>query len=473
MTFTQFLSVLRARWFSAAVVFVLTVATAVAVSLVLPKQYSAVSAVVVDVRSPDPIQGLVLNSTMTPSYIATQVDIIQSDRVAQRVARDLKLMQDPTLRQQWQAEAESRGDLTVWIAEQLQKKLDVRPSRESNVINVSYQSTDPKFSATLANAFVQAYMDTNVELRVDPARQYSSLFDQRGKQVRGELEKAQKKLSAYQQEKGIVGTVEQVDIETARLNELSTQLVAMQAISAETNSRQNQAGKSLDQLSDVINNPLIASLKADLTRQETQLQQLNARLGEAHPQVIEAKASITELRSRLRSEMGKVGQSVGLNANINRSREAEVRAMLAEQRERVLKLKGQRDELSVLQRDVENAQRAYDAIAARLAQTSIESQTQLTNVSVLSPATEPTRHSSPRLKLNTALAVFAGALLALATVLLRELVDRRVRSPEQLTQLLDQPVIGVMLRPHSSLLSPQPPNLLQRRLWGQLPRPSR
>lgn len=473
MTFSQFLSVLRARWLSALVVFLLTVTVAVVVSLVLPKQYTAVAAVVADVRSPDPIQGMVLNSAATPSYMATQVDILQSDRVAQRVVRDLKLTLDPNLRQQWQEETEGRGDLSVWIAELLQKNLDVRPSRESNVISVGYKSPDPRFSATMANAFVQAYMDTGVELRVDPARQYSSLFDQRGKQLRDELEKAQKKLSAYQQEKGIVGNIEQLDIETARLNELSTQLVALQAISAESSSRQGQAGKSLDQLSDVINNPLVANLKADLARQETALQQLNARLGDAHPQVVEAKAAITELRARLRAEMSRVGRSVGLNADINRQRESEVRAMLNAQRERVLSLKGQRDELSVLQRDVENAQRAYDAVHARLAQTSIESQTQLTNVSVLSQASEPTRHSSPRLKLNAALAAVAGVLLALATVLLRELIDRRVRSPEQLTMLLDQPVIGVMLRPHRSLLVPQRPNLLQRRLWGQLPRPSR
>lgn len=473
MTFSQFLSVLRARWVSALVVLLLTVSVVVAVSLVLPRQYTAVAAVVVDVRSPDPIQGMVLSNTMTPSYMATQIDILQSDRVAQRVVRNLKLVQDPALRQQWQDEAGGRGDLAVWIAELLQKNLDVRPSRESNVVSVSYKSPDPKFSATLANTFVQAYMDTNIELRVDPARQYSSMFDQRNRQLRDELEKAQARLSAYQQEKGIVGTDERLDVETARLNELSTQLIALQSLSAESSSRQSYTGKSLEQLSDVINNPLIAGLKADLTRQETQLQQLSSRLGDAHPQVAEAKASISELRSRIAAETVRVGKSVGLNANINRAREAEIKAMLGAQRERVLKAKGQRDELAVLQRDVENAQRSYDAMAARLAQTSIESQTQLTNVSVLSPAAEPSRHSSPRLKLNTALAVFAGSLLALATVLLRELIDRRVRSPEQLTQLLDQPVIGIMLRPHRSLLAPQQPNQLQRRLWGQLPRPSR
>ena len=89
MTFQQFLLILRARWLVGLAVLLVVVATTVAVSLVLPKQYSSATSVLIDVKSPDPILGVTLPTLVTPGYMATQVDIVTSDRVAQRVVRML------------------------------------------------------------------------------------------------------------------------------------------------------------------------------------------------------------------------------------------------------------------------------------------------------------------------------------------------------------------------------------------------
>jgi chain length determinant protein EpsF len=472
MSFSQFLSILRARWLSGVVVLLLTVATAVTVSLLLPRKYTATAAVLVDVKSPDPIAGMVLAGMMTPGYMATQVDIITSERVARRVVRDLGLSQDAKLRGEWQADTQGRGTFEAWMADLLQKGLDVKPSRESNVIQVSYTAVDPELAARVANAFVQAYIGTSLELRVEPARQYNTFFDDRAKAQREALEQAQAKLSAYQQRNGITASDERLDVENARLQELSSQLVAIQALSAESSSRQAQAQSKADQLSDVVNHPLIGGLRADLSRQEARLQELNSRLGDNHPQVVEAKASIAELRTRIQTETQRVSGSVGVSATINRAREGEVRAALEAQRDKVLRLKQQRDELSVLQRDVEQAQRAYDAVSARATQSSLESQNSLTNISALNPATEPTRHSSPKLLLNTILALFVGGLLAVATALLRELMDRRVRGPQDVVQATDLPVLGVMLAPpRGGLFGRADPGLQQRRLLARVAGP--
>ena len=101
----------------------------------------------------------------------------------------------------------------------------------------------------------------------------------------------------------------------------------------------------------------------------------------------------------------------------------------------------------LLQRDVENAQRAYDNVQLRLTQTSLESQTTQSNVNVLTQATPPLQPSSPKLLLNTLLSVFLGLLLAVVTALLLEFYDRRVRSPIDVVQALGLPVIGVLPRP--------------------------
>lgn len=470
MTFAQFLSILRARWKLSALVFLLTVATTVLVSLRLPKKYTASASVVVDAK-PDPITGALMGGMANAAIMATQVDIITSDRVARRVIRNLKLDQNPEVRAEWQEATEGQGSIEDWLGGVFQKQLEVKPSRESNVINIGYQAPDPAFAAGVANAFVQAYIDTAIELRVEPARQYSGFFDQRAKEAREQLELAQARLSEFQQSSGIVGADERLDIETQRLNELNSQLVLLQSLAAETNSRSAQATGSADTMSEALNNPVVSSLKVELSRAEANLQDLNTRLGAAHPQVVQARASIAELRTRLEAETRRAVGSTRVNANVNAARVAEVRAQLDAQRTKVMKMKEGRDGMSVLQRDVDNAQKAYDAIVGRMNQTSLESQTQQANVNVLSPAAPPLLPSSPKVLLNTLVSVFLGGLLAVGTALVRELLDRRVRSPQDLVESLGLPMLGVIPKP---ALKRGPPTLMaQRVISGRLPAPGK
>src|SRR3972149_4322851 len=215
MNLQQFLLILRARYKLVLLVLLGTVTATLGVSLVLPKQYTATTSVVIDVKSPDPVIGMMLPGMAAPGYMATQTDIIQSDRVAQKVVKLLKLDANPTVRQQWMEATKGKGKLEVWLADVLQTKLDVKPARESNVISISYKAVDPGFAAAVANAFTQAYIETNVELKVEPARQYAKWFGEQGKSLRDNLEKAQAKLSAYQQEHGIVAIAQPLGKRTA------------------------------------------------------------------------------------------------------------------------------------------------------------------------------------------------------------------------------------------------------------------
>ena len=285
MTFGQFLSILRARWWVVLLVLGLTVATTVVVSLLLPSRYTATASVVVDFK-PDPISAAVFGGMPSPAVMATQVDILTSERVALRVVQANRLAENPQIREQWQQETGGEGTVEQWLITLFQRSLDVQPSRESSVIRVSYTAPDPRFAAGMANAFVQAYIDTALALRVNPARQYSGFFDQQVKESRDALEAAQRRLSAFQKANGIIATDERLDVENARLNELSSQLVALQAVAAESRSRQAQTGASGDRMQEVLSNPVINQLKSEISRAEAQLQQLTARLGDAHPQEI-------------------------------------------------------------------------------------------------------------------------------------------------------------------------------------------
>lgn len=447
MSFSQFLTILKARKWVALSVLLLVVVVTIAVSLVLPKQYVGTASVVVDVR-PDPVSAVGLPQVALPGFMATQVDILTSERVSLRVIRDLRLAESPEIRRQWQDEGEGRGSIEQWLSDVLRKKLDVKPSRESNVIDVEYKAPDPRFAAGVANAFARAYIATTLDLRTNPAQNFSKFFDSRTKEARDALEVAQKRVSDFQREKGIIATDERFDVENARLNELSSQLTLLQSASADSSSRQSQAsGSQADRMQEVLSNPVIGALKADLSRNEAKLQELSQRYGDAHPQVLELRANIAETRARIDAETRRVTSGVGVTNNINRQREGEIRRALEAQRSRVLQMKAVRDEGLVLQREVENAQRVYDGISGRLNQTMLEAQATQSYANLLTEALPPLEPSQPKPLLNALAAIFLGGLLAVGVVLLLEMTDRRVRSPADAVSALGLPVLGVLPTP--------------------------
>jgi polysaccharide biosynthesis transport protein len=469
MSFSQLVAILLARWKVVSFIFLVTVAATFVVTKLMPKQYLATASFVLESR--DTLMG----ANAAPSnYLNTQLTVISSDRVARRVVRNLKLAEAPSMRGQWNEATGGKGDLEAWVATLLLKNLSVAPAGKSNVIEVQFKGVEPRFCAMIANAFVQAYIDTSLDLRVDPAKTSASFFDTRAKQYREDLERAQSKLSAYQKETGITVTDEKLDVETARLNALAANIVGLQALASETGSRAAQAGgASADRSPDVMLNPMVSSLQSELSRQEVALQQLNARFGDNHPQVVEVRASIGELKARLQSEMKRASGTAGVNNTIVRKRESDTTAAFDAQRSKVLKLKSTRDEIAMLQREVENAQRVYDAVVNRLTTNNLESQNTLSNAYLLDAAVEPGEPSSPKVVKNMVFALVLGSILALATGLLLELLNRRVRSLEDISHSLGLPVIGVMPSGSGKGLlgrrATQP--LLARQVLGQLPSP--
>ncbi|MCA0189104.1 MAG: chain length determinant protein EpsF, partial [Proteobacteria bacterium] len=279
MGFNQLLAVLKARRMLLGGVWAAVVLFALVVSLLLPKQYSAQAEVVVEPRGSDPLSAQHGSGFTTPGFLATQADIIDSERVGARAVSLLGLPAKAPWAEKWQKAAGGQGDAARWIAGRLKKSVKVSPSHESNVLTLTVTSDDPAFAADYANALARAYLETDLQLKVEPAREYAAWFDEHTKVLRNNLEQAQARLSEFQRAHGLVGD-EKVDLESARLTELSTQFTAAQAQSTDTSSRQRQGGG----MNEIASNPLIQALKVDLARQEAKRNELSGYLGENHPQ---------------------------------------------------------------------------------------------------------------------------------------------------------------------------------------------
>ncbi len=444
MNFSQFLLILRARSRIILATFAITVLATLAVSLLLPKSYKATTSLVLNYKGMDPITGIAIPAQLMPGYMATQVDIITSHNVAAKVVDKLKFAESPAARAQFTEATQGKGDIRDWFADILLQKLDVEPSRESSVISISFSGADPAFAAAVANTFAEAYQQTNLQLKVEPSQNAAGYLGSQTKVLRDSLEQAQARLSGYQQEKGLTSAFEQLDVENARLNDLAGQLALAQSQAIEASSRQASTRANAEESPDVASNALVQGLKIDLARAESKLAELAARLNHNHPQYQSAQAEVGKLRTQLQDEIRRATASVGGSARIYRQREAELRAALAAQKTRVLELNRSRDQLAVLQKDVESAQRALDAVNQRFTQTSLESQANQTEVAVLNPAVAPLEASSPRVMLNLLLSVFLGGMLGVGFGLVAEMLDRRVRSRDDISDLFDIPVFAVV-----------------------------
>jgi len=447
MDLFRLLLILRARYKAALLVAFVVLVAVTAASQLLPKQYTAETTVMVDVRSPDPVTTVLLPPTMIPGNMSTQLEIIGSDLVARKVVRIMKLAESPAVKEMWLEATAGSGKLEDWMSALIQRGLKVSPSRDSNIITISYRGGDPTFVAAVANAYAQAYIEASIELKVEPARQYASWFSEQAKVLRENLESAQARLSEFQQKRGIVVTEEALDYELARLSDLSSRLTAAQGETRDAQSKVRPGGRSGDTLPEVMQDSVVAGLRSNIAQLEAKLKEAAGNLGVKHPQYQRMESELAELKKRLEAETSHVASGYSASSAVGKAREAELRAAIEAQKTKLLDMKRERDEIAVLARDVEIAKRAYEAVTNRLNQTNLESQANRTNVVVLAPALEPLQPTFPKPLAQTLLfAIVVSIVFAGACVFGLEMLDPRVRSADDLAEMLQFPVLAVIRR---------------------------
>jgi chain length determinant protein EpsF len=458
LSLAQLLLILRARWRIALLALLLTVAAALGATLLSHKTYKATTSLVLNYKGSDPVTGQAMASQLLPGYMATQIEIVGSMSVARKVVDALRLAEGELVKQRF-LDAGGEGDLRDWVAAGLLSKLEVLPARESSVLQISYVGREPQMTAAVANAFAAAYQQASIALKVEPSQRTSVYFNEQVKLLRDKLETAQQRLSKYQQDNGLVSTDRALDVESVRLNELSSQAVAAQGQAMEAAARRRQVqGRGAAQSPDVANNPLIQNLKMGLNNAESKFAEIAQRLDRNHPQYQSAKAEVDKLRAELNAQVAHTSSAVSANADILQQRGNEAGAVLQAQKNKVLRLNRVRDELSLLGKEVDSAQRAYDTVAQKLTLTNIEAKANQSDVAVLTTALPPLKPFSPKLLLNTLIGLAAGVLLGLGGAVILELFDRRVRSARDLQDTAGLVVLGVIRSAHGA----------RRRAAGQL-----
>jgi chain length determinant protein EpsF len=442
MTLHQLLIILRARRRQALSIFGGVLLLAILITVIWPRQYEANASVVVDVKA-DPTTGTVNPGQLLTSYVATQVDVASSDRVARLVVKLLKYDKDPEKLQDWK-DAGSPGDFAGWEVESLRKKIVVTPSRDSSVITITATAGDRQGAATLANAFVEAYVDTSIDLKTEPAKQFAHWYSDRIRELQAELVVKQKRLSDYQSANGITATDEKLDIENSRLADLSSAVTKAQAEYEKSASKLRLAETNPDDLLEVLQSPLISGLKSELALAESKQNDLSTNTGVNYPLYQSAEAQSNVLRQRITTETQKILNSLRSDAQLTQRQLQDAQAALDAQKKRVLSFTGDRGPLQALENDVLAAQKAIDDVSQRRSQSSLEGELQQTNVLPLTEAVSPPYRSSPIIRLNLAIGFLLGAMLGIGIPVILERRKPIIRAGEDLRRVLSVPFLGAV-----------------------------
>ncbi len=227
MSFGQLLDIIRARFLLILVTTVVTVAVAAGLSLSEQNKYTASTFLVLNLEGNSPFETAVAPTAQAATYLATQLDIMRSQKVALAVVDSLQLDRDPGWKSAY-AEKDQLVPIRQWIASQIMENVDVEPMQSSRVVSLSYEAMQPTEAARIANAYAQGYIATSLELTREPSRRNAAWFDEQVKTLRERLETARGRMSQLQAEKGIVALEERLSAETARLDDISRNLVQAQ-----------------------------------------------------------------------------------------------------------------------------------------------------------------------------------------------------------------------------------------------------
>ncbi|MFY7904750.1 MAG: Wzz/FepE/Etk N-terminal domain-containing protein [Burkholderiaceae bacterium] len=447
ISFVQLGSMLAARKVLVAAVTVATVAAAIAVSVLMPKIYTATAEIYIEYRANDPILGRQFSPMQEESYLTTQVDILKSDDVARYVIESTRALEQPSIKEL--IEKKGEAILRSGLLKAIVTDLKVTPKRNSRVLDLQYQSKDPTFARDALNAAIKGYMEVNNKIHATPAKLRQEQYSNQLVALQTEVDRIQREITAYQQKEGIVDADERLDTGSRQFNDLNSRLLAVQASQAEATARRRAIqmmlnnGTRVFDIPDVSRQEGIRDVRQRLIDVEGRLSEAAGVLGPNHPRYRSLENDRATLIDQLEKASKSALQSIEQEERRFADQAARIQADIADRQHQLLETKKHRDVIASYQRQLASAQQVYNAAVARYDEILLQSNMSSPTIAVLQWAEKPVRHSKPNVVSNVIVSIPGGLVLGLLLALLLEFSYRRIRCEEDLKGCLPVPVLGV------------------------------
>jgi succinoglycan biosynthesis transport protein ExoP len=479
----------RKLWRRKNVVLGITALGTVASVLILMQMtplYTARSTVMVDPR-----QDKVLNMEAVLSglpadqeTIESEIEVLTSRGLAERVVKKLSLYGDPefngrlrppTMWSELRAALSPRNLLPAEFLEmigiatggpplteeqileneriatidELIGKMDVRRVGRSRVIGISVKLADAGRAAEVANTVADLYIVEQLEAKFEATRRATEWLNDRLSGLRLEVQRTEQAVEAFRKNSGLVEG-KGVTLASQQASELNSQLILSRSRRAEADARLRQveglirSSSSVDSVAEVLNSPLIQQLRTQEAEIQRRAAELSQEFGEKHPRMINIRAEIANIRTKINAEVNKIVQNLRNEVAVAQAREAALRESLQGLEAKVANLNQSEVQLRALEREAKANRALYETFLGRFKETHEQQEFQKPDARIISHADRPTAPSAPKKGLIAAFAFVLFAALGVAVAFLLESLDKGFRSMEEIEGTTGIPALGLV-----------------------------
>jgi capsular exopolysaccharide synthesis family protein len=410
--------------------------------------YTATANVMINTRTEKVVdsQAVLSGLTADTGTVDTEVEVLKSPQLAAAVVDDLKLDRDPEFNAALQppglvgsilggkkaaderaapgaAEAEKQAVIAA-----VGKQLTVRRVGLTYSITISFQSTSAMKSATIANAFADAYIRSQLTAKFDATRQANSFLNTRLDTLRTQLQEADAAVSNYRVANNLLSS-EGTTLTEQEISAYNQQLAQARAQQAEDEARlrtaraQLAAGSNGDDVGEALSSQVVQNLRAQRAVVSGRVAEMSGRYGERHPDMVRAQRELADIDQQIQAEIRRIVSNLEARVRVSQQRTASVEASLGGARGTLAANSAASVHLKELEGNAEAARTVYQNFLDRYKQTGAQEGVEQADARVVSRAVPPTHQSSPNVLLALALSVIVGAGAGLAAVVIAEIMD--------------------------------------------------
>jgi succinoglycan biosynthesis transport protein ExoP len=450
--------VYKHKWLILAVLAV-SLAIGVAVTLMTPKVYTASTTLEID-RETTNVVGMGDVSPMDKlardqEFFQTQYGLLKSWSLASRVAQSENLANDPAFLRAIGVRHPRKGPRAAdgsWIAGMLVGGLGVFPVRDSRLVRLSFDSSDPALSARIANAFADNFIASNLERRFEASAYARNFLEQRLAEQKAKLEDSERQLVAYATQQQIIQIGQPgggkdapppQSLDATNLGGTDAALTAAKAnlIMAEQRWRAAQAAPGLS-APDILADPTVQQLRQDRARLQAQYNDQLKIYKPDYPDMLQLKAQIDDLDKQLTVAADTIRRSLKTQADAASQQVAALQGQVGQLKTSVLDERNREIQYNILQREVDTTRTLYDGLLQRYKEIGIAGGITSNNISVVDRARVPGGPSKPQPMRNMMLAGMTGLGLGVLLAFLLETLDQAIRKPVDVESKLGLPVLG-------------------------------
>jgi len=436
------------------------------VTLLMTPRYTAVATVEIARESSKVtgIEGVERDaSTFDQEFYQTQYGLLRSRALAERIANRLQLVDNEAFYARFKPKASPalelvngrypaarRAERQRLAGEILLKNMTVDPMRFSRLVDIGFSSPDPAFSAQVANAWAENFIQTNLERKVQATSYGRNLLERQLTLQKEKLDQSQRQLVGYATQQQIISlpaqsgdgrtTVERplVADDLAALNASLAQATA-ERIQAEA--RYEQAGKG-GASTEALRNVAINSLRQRRAELAADYQRLMVQFEPSYPAARAVQSQIDQLDRSIAREEGRVTGSQRADYREAQERENALQTKVNQLKASYLDTRRRSIQYNIYQQEVDTNRALYDGLLQRFKEIGVAGGVGINNISVVDAADVPQKPSSPRLLLNLALALVAGLGLGLGLAFALEQMDETIANPGEVERRLGMPLLG-------------------------------